>query len=44
MDDLGVNLAGIDVILRMSDRLAEMEEQIAYMENEIKRLKRFGII
>ena len=44
MDDLGVNLAGVAVILRLSDRLAEMEEQIVYMENEIKRLKRFGII
>jgi len=44
MDDLGVNLAGIDVILRMSDRLAEMEEMMSHMESEIKRLKGFGII
>jgi MerR family transcriptional regulator/heat shock protein HspR len=44
MDDLGVNLAGIDVILRMTDRMVEMEEQIAQMEKEIKRLRGFGII
>ena len=44
MDDLGVNLAGIDVILRMTDRMAEMEEQMDRLEKEIKRLKGFGII
>ena len=44
MDDLGVNLAGIDVILRMTDRMVEMEEQIDQMEKEIKRLRGFGII
>jgi MerR family transcriptional regulator/heat shock protein HspR len=44
MDDLGVNLAGIDVILRMTDRIAEMEEKMAQMEKEVKRLKGFGII
>jgi len=44
MDDLGVNLAGIDVILRMTERMVEMEQQMAQMEKEIKRLKGFGII
>jgi MerR family transcriptional regulator/heat shock protein HspR len=44
MDDLGVNLAGIDVILRMTNRMAEMEEEMAQMQKEIKRLKGFGII
>jgi len=44
MDDLGVNLAGIDVILRMTDRMAEMEEQMDRLEKEIKRLRGFGII
>ncbi|MFC1978470.1 heat shock protein transcriptional repressor HspR [Chloroflexota bacterium] len=44
MDDLGVNLAGIDVILRMTDRMAEMEEQMTRLEKEVKRLKGFGII
>jgi MerR family transcriptional regulator/heat shock protein HspR len=44
MDDLGVNLAGIDVILRMSDRMAEMEEEMAQMIKEIQRLRDLGII
>jgi len=44
MDDLGVNLAGTDVILRMGDRIAEMEEKIAQMVKEIQRLEGFGII
>ena len=44
MDELGVNLAGIDVILRMTNRMAEMEEQIDRLEKEIKRLSGFGII
>ncbi|MFC1905971.1 MerR family transcriptional regulator [Chloroflexota bacterium] len=44
MDDLGVNLAGIDVILRMTDRMAEMEQQMAQLEKELNRLKGFGII
>jgi len=44
MDDLGVNLAGTDVILRMGDRIAEMEEKIAQMVKEIQRLEGFSII
>jgi hypothetical protein len=44
MDDLGVNLAGIDVILRMTDRMVEMEEKMAHLEKEIKRIKGFGVI
>ena len=44
MDDLGVNLAGTDVILRMGDRIAEMEEKVAQMVKEIQRLEGFGII
>ncbi|MBT3362235.1 MAG: MerR family transcriptional regulator [Chloroflexi bacterium] len=42
MDELGVNLAGIDVILRMSENIARMEEQIQSMEKEIERLRRRG--
>ena len=42
MEDLGVNLAGIGVILRMAERMTEMEEQMHQMEQEIKRLKELG--
>lgn len=38
MEDLGVNLAGAEVILRMRDRLAELEQRRQAMESEIARL------
>jgi MerR family transcriptional regulator/heat shock protein HspR len=43
MNDLGVNLAGVEVILRLSERIAEMERQMSVMEREIKRLKEAGL-
>lgn len=38
VDDLGVNLAGVEVILRMLDRMSEMEQQIRRLEAEVERL------
>ncbi len=43
MNDLGVNLAGVEVILRLGERIAEMERQIEEMEAEIKRLREAGL-
>jgi len=39
MDDLGVNLAGVGVILRMVQRMSELQHQMEEMEAELKRLK-----
>lgn len=43
IDELGVNLAGVEVILNMSDRIGELERRIAEMreayEGEVRRLK-----
>ena len=39
VDDLGVNLAGVEVILRMLDRMAEMEQRINELEEEVRRLQ-----
>ena len=39
MEDLGVNLAGAEVILRMRDRMAEMEQQREEMAGELARLR-----
>jgi MerR family transcriptional regulator/heat shock protein HspR len=39
MDDLGVNLAGAEVILRMRDRLEQMEARIRELEDEVQRLR-----
>ena len=38
IDDLGVNLAGVEVILRMADRMAEMEKKLQVMQQELARL------
>ena len=39
MHDLGVNLAGVDVIFRMRDRIREMEAEIQELRRELDRLR-----
>lgn len=39
MEDLGVNLVGIDVILRLSQQMARLQQQIEEMTAELDRLK-----
>lgn len=39
MDDLGINLAGVEVVMRMAERMAEMQRQIDEMESEVERLR-----
>ncbi len=39
MDDLGVNLAGIEVILRLTQHVAELQHQMAELESELDRLR-----
>ena len=39
MDDLGVNLAGVEVILRMAQRMTDLQHHVERLESEIKRLK-----
>ena len=39
VDDLGINLAGTEVILRLTQRMAEMENQIQEMKSELNRLQ-----
>ncbi len=39
IDDLGVNLAGVDVILRMAGRMEKMEKELQNMRREIAHLK-----
>jgi len=43
IDDLGVNLAGVEVILRMGERRADMERQMRRLEAEIRRLGEAGL-
>jgi MerR family transcriptional regulator/heat shock protein HspR len=39
MEDLGVNLAGVEVILRMLRRMAEMQNRLERMEADLDRLR-----
>ena len=38
MDDMGVNPAGADVVIRMSQKMVEMQNKIEQLESEIERL------
>jgi MerR family transcriptional regulator/heat shock protein HspR len=38
MDDLGINLAGVEVILRMTQRITELQGRLEQMEADLKRL------
>ncbi len=38
IEDLGVNLAGVEVIMRMGQRMVEMEREIQELEERVKRL------
>jgi MerR family transcriptional regulator/heat shock protein HspR len=39
MNDLGINLAGVEVILRLAERLAELQRRIDELESELRQLK-----
>jgi MerR family transcriptional regulator, heat shock protein HspR len=39
MDDLGVNLAGVEVILRMSERLLQMQHEIELVHIELEKFR-----
>ena len=39
VNDLGLNLAGVDVILRMSERIAALEDENKGLHNELQRLR-----
>lgn len=37
MNDLGVNLAGVDVILRLTDRIQKLEEELKELREQLQR-------
>ena len=39
VDDMGVNLPGVEVILRMMQRMGEMQQQLEQAREELKRQK-----
>lgn len=38
--ELGVNLAGVDIILRLKEQMEDMEQEIAELRDEINRLNK----
>lgn len=39
VDDLGINLAGIEVVLRMAQQMTELQHRLEEMESELKELR-----
>jgi len=39
MDDLGVNLAGVEVVIRLAQQLNEAQQRIAELEAELARAR-----
>ena len=42
LDDLGINLAAVEVIMRMSRHMAELQSQVKELESERKKLRKRG--
>ena len=38
-DEMGVNLAGVEVIMRLTDHIHELEKQIDTLQAEVRRLR-----
>lgn len=39
MEDMGINLAGVEVILRMSQQMIELQQQLEQLELELSHLR-----
>jgi MerR family transcriptional regulator/heat shock protein HspR len=39
MDDMGVNLAGVEVIIRIMQQMMQLQNQVQELESELDRLK-----
>ncbi|MBF8267488.1 MAG: transcriptional regulator, MerR family [Dehalococcoidia bacterium] len=42
MDDLGLNLAGVQVVLQMMNRMAQMEHEIEQLAQQLEQLQSQG--
>jgi len=40
MDELGVNLAGVEIIMRMTERISQMQRRIEALEAELGQFRR----
>ena len=41
-EDLGLNLAGVQVVMRLMDRMAEMEREIQRLSSQVRTLQSRG--
>lgn len=39
IDDLGVNLAGVEILMRLNDRIGDLERQLSELTGEVVRLR-----
>ena len=39
MNDMGVNIAGVEVILRMSERIMELQHRIEELEEDLRKIE-----
>ncbi len=44
MSDCGVNLAGVEVALRLMQRVQEMQQQLEEMEKKLKKIAEGGMV
>lgn len=42
MDDLGINLAGVEVVMRMAEKMAEMQQRLRELEAELEHLRQLA--
>ena len=42
--DLGVNIAGIDIILRLKEQMEEMKREIEHLKDELRNVNRLGSV
>ena len=40
VDDMGINLAGVEVILRLAQRISKLQNEVKELQAEVKRLRR----
>ena len=43
MDDLGINLAAAEVVLNMSKRIVELQNQVEQLESELNEVRKKGM-
>jgi MerR family transcriptional regulator/heat shock protein HspR len=39
VEDMGINLAGVEVILRLMQRMGELQNELEKLESEVKRMR-----